>query len=94
LIVGLRLGIRRRSDATMPFDVIKTRMQSLTAKQEYKNLFHCGWRIVKEEGIPTLWKGSVPRLARLSVSLPSLLALARRPASGSIVFWRCFGRKR
>lgn len=56
----------------MPFDVIKTRMQSLAAKTEYKNLFHCGWRIVKEEGVATLWKGTVPRLARLSVSLSLL----------------------
>lgn len=38
------------TDTTMPFDVIKTRMQSLEAKREYKNLVHCGWRIFKEEG--------------------------------------------
>lgn len=52
----------------MPLDVIKTRMQSIHAKQEYRNLVHCGWRIFKEEGALTLWKGAVPRLARLSVS--------------------------
>lgn len=58
------------ADSTMPLDVIKTRMQSIHAKQEYRNLVHCGWRIFKEEGALTLWKGAVPRLARLSVRRP------------------------
>ena len=76
----------------MPFDVIKTRMQSLSAKQEYKNLFHCGWRIVKEEGVATLWKGSVPRLARLSVSFALLLSSLALPFSVDeklIAYSRC-----
>lgn len=73
---GLGLG----TDSTMPLDVIKTRMQSIHAKQEYRNLVHCGWRIFKEEGALTLWKGAVPRLARLSVS-PSPPSLPPPPPS-------------
>ncbi|KAJ1957696.1 hypothetical protein GGI12_004952, partial [Dipsacomyces acuminosporus] len=54
--------------ATMPFDVVKTRMQSLSAKLEYKNSFHCVWRVATEEGIFALWKGATPRLSRLMFS--------------------------
>ncbi|CDZ96343.1 mitochondrial tricarboxylate transporter [Phaffia rhodozyma] len=54
--------------STMPFDVIKTRMQSLAAKTEYRNFIHCGYRIFTEEGILRFWKGTTPRLARLTLS--------------------------
>ncbi|KAF2086327.1 mitochondrial tricarboxylate transporter [Saccharata proteae CBS 121410] len=53
---------------TMPLDTIKTRMQSIEARQEYKNSFVCAARIFKEEGILTFWSGAVPRLARLIMS--------------------------
>ncbi|WOO76830.1 putative mitochondrial carrier [Vanrija pseudolonga] len=53
---------------TMPFDVIKTRMQSLEAKKEYRNALHCAYRIATEEGILKFWKGTVPRLGRLVMS--------------------------
>jgi solute carrier family 25 (mitochondrial citrate transporter), member 1 len=53
---------------TMPLDTIKTRMQSIEAKKEYKNMFNCAARIFKEEGILTFWSGAVPRLARLILS--------------------------
>ncbi|RDB17609.1 putative mitochondrial carrier C19G12.05 [Hypsizygus marmoreus] len=53
---------------TMPLDVIKTRMQSLEARQQYRNSFHCGYRIFKEEGIRRFWTGTTPRLARLVLS--------------------------
>lgn len=43
-------------------------MQSLEAKKEYKNAFHCASRIIKEEGVSKLWKGTTPRLGRLVVS--------------------------
>lgn len=49
--------------------VIKTRMQSLEARNQYKNSFHCGYRILTEEGILRFWTGTTPRLARLVVSL-------------------------
>ncbi|KAL6308769.1 mitochondrial tricarboxylate transporter [Sparassis latifolia] len=53
---------------TMPFDVIKTRMQSLEARQAYRNSFHCAYRIFTEEGILRFWTGTTPRLARLVLS--------------------------
>ncbi|CAG8435768.1 6222_t:CDS:2 [Diversispora eburnea] len=54
--------------STMPLDVIKTKMQGLRAKELYKNSFHCGWRVLTEEGVPAFWKGATPRLGRLLVS--------------------------
>lgn len=53
---------------TMPLDTVKTRMQSIEARSEYKNSFACAARIVREEGVLTLWSGAVPRLARLVLS--------------------------
>lgn len=47
--------------------VIKTRMQSLEARQAYKNAFHCAYRIYTEEGLRRFWTGTTPRLARLVV---------------------------
>lgn len=44
------------------------RMQSLEARQNYKNSFVCAARIFKDEGVMTLWSGAVPRLARLILS--------------------------
>ncbi|KAL7341247.1 DUF89 domain-containing protein [Rhodotorula toruloides] len=54
--------------ATMPLDVIKTRMQSLEARSQYRNSFHCAARIFSEEGIFRFWRGATPRLARLVLS--------------------------
>ncbi|CAA7262692.1 unnamed protein product [Cyclocybe aegerita] len=53
---------------TMPLDVIKTRMQSLEARSQYRNSFHCAYRIFTEEGILRFWTGTTPRLARLVMS--------------------------
>lgn len=53
---------------TQPLDSVKTRMQSIEAKKEYRNSVHCAMRIVREEGVRTLWSGAVPRLARLMMS--------------------------
>ncbi|KAF8346646.1 mitochondrial tricarboxylate transporter [Amanita rubescens] len=53
---------------TMPLDVIKTRMQSLDARSQYRNSFHCAYRIFTEEGILRFWTGTTPRLARLVLS--------------------------
>ncbi|KAM5537326.1 hypothetical protein V8D89_009056 [Ganoderma adspersum] len=53
---------------TMPLDVIKTRMQSLEARQAYRNSFHCAYRIFTEEGLLRFWTGTTPRLARLVLS--------------------------
>ncbi len=54
--------------ATMPLDTVKTRMQSLEAKANYKNSFHCAAMIYKNEGILTFWSGALPRLGRLTLS--------------------------
>ncbi|OKL63398.1 putative mitochondrial carrier [Talaromyces atroroseus] len=54
--------------ATQPLDTIKTRMQSLEASKNYKNSFVCAAKIVKNEGVFTLWSGALPRLARLILS--------------------------
>ncbi|KAF9644619.1 mitochondrial tricarboxylate transporter [Thelephora ganbajun] len=53
---------------TMPLDVIKTRMQSLEAKSQYRNSFHCAYRIFTEEGVLRFWTGTTPRLIRLVLS--------------------------
>ncbi|KAJ9106076.1 hypothetical protein QFC21_001215 [Naganishia friedmannii] len=54
--------------STMPLDVIKTRMQSLEARSQYRNSAHCAYRIFTEEGVTKFWKGTTPRLARLIMS--------------------------
>ncbi|KAJ7127092.1 citrate transporter [Mycena epipterygia] len=53
---------------TMPLDVIKTRMQSLEARAQYRNSFHCAYRIFTEDGILRFWTGTTPRLTRLVIS--------------------------
>lgn len=53
---------------TMPFDVVKTRMQSLGARTRYSSTINCLVQIVREEGIRTLWRGSTMRLGRLTFS--------------------------
>ncbi|KAL8711077.1 MAG: hypothetical protein Q9220_004458 [cf. Caloplaca sp. 1 TL-2023] len=53
---------------TQPLDTIKTRMQSIEARAEYKNSFACAARIFRKEGISTFWSGAVPRLVRLTLS--------------------------
>jgi solute carrier family 25 citrate transporter 1 len=52
----------------MPLDTIKTRMQSIEAKKEYRNSFACAARIFREEGVLTFWSGALPRLGRLILS--------------------------
>ena len=53
---------------TMPLDTVKTRMQSIEARQVYKNTLNCAVRIFKEEGFWAFWSGAIPRLVRLSMS--------------------------
>ncbi|KAM3581311.1 hypothetical protein VKS41_006136 [Umbelopsis sp. WA50703] len=54
--------------STMPLDVVKTRMQGLDARNLYKNSLDCLMKVVKQDGIFSLWKGTTPRLARLIFS--------------------------
>lgn len=53
--------------ATMPFDVVKTKMQGLKAS-EYKNSLDCLLKIGRNDGILALWKGATPRLGRVFFS--------------------------
>ncbi|EDN05443.1 conserved hypothetical protein [Histoplasma mississippiense (nom. inval.)] len=53
---------------TQPLDTIKTRMQSIEARKNYKNSFVCATTIFKNEGVLTFWSGALPRLARLVIS--------------------------
>lgn len=53
---------------TQPLDTIKTRMQSIEARQVYQNSFRCASLIFRQEGILTFWSGALPRLARLVLS--------------------------
>ncbi len=54
--------------ATQPLDTVKTRMQSIDARQLYKNSFACASLIWRKEGFLTFWSGAVPRLVRLMLS--------------------------
>lgn len=54
--------------ATMPVDTVKTRMQSIDAKSQYKNTIDCFAKVIKNEGVLALWKGSTARLGRLVLS--------------------------
>ncbi|KAK6196712.1 laccase, multicopper oxidase, benzenediol:oxygen oxidorectuctase [Pestalotiopsis sp. IQ-011] len=54
--------------ATQPLDTIKTRMQSIEAKQVYGNSFRCASMILKQESVFAFWSGAVPRLGRLILS--------------------------
>lgn len=59
---------------TQPLDSVKTRMQSIEARQMYRNTLHCAARLLKEEGVLVFWSGATPRLARLMVSVPVVFA--------------------
>jgi solute carrier family 25 (mitochondrial citrate transporter), member 1 len=53
---------------TQPLDTVKTRMQSIEARREYRNTFVCASRMWREEGVRVFWSGAVPRLVRLVLS--------------------------
>lgn len=48
-----------------PFDVVKTRMQGTQARMLYNGFFDCLLKIVRSEGLLTLWSGVIPRCARV-----------------------------
>lgn len=54
--------------ATMPFDNMKTKLQALDSKVVYRGSLHCLQEIVRVDGVKGLWKGTTPRLVRLSVA--------------------------
>lgn len=51
-----------------PIDVVKTRMQGLEASK-YKNTFDCFLHIWKHEGPRAFYKGTIPRLSRVSLDV-------------------------
>ncbi|WWC63047.1 uncharacterized protein I303_105646 [Kwoniella dejecticola CBS 10117] len=52
--------------ATMPFDVVKTRMQQTGVR--YSSTWNCFTGSLKQEGPLVFWRGASPRVARLVVS--------------------------
>lgn len=54
--------------ATMPLDVVKTRMQALDARQRYAGTLDCMRQVFRNEGLFAFWRGATPRLARLMLS--------------------------
>ena len=64
----------------MPFDIVKSRMQSqvpdaVTGELEYKSVTHAFRRIVREEGWRALYKGTMVTALRISLGFPvSLVA--------------------
>ncbi|KXH36179.1 mitochondrial carrier protein [Colletotrichum simmondsii] len=55
--------------ASMPFDNIKTRMQSVqSAETQYTGMVDCAARILKSDGVFAFWRGTSPRLVRLTLS--------------------------
>ncbi|CAD8135842.1 unnamed protein product [Paramecium pentaurelia] len=46
--------VRFQADATLP----------IAERRNYKNAFDALYRIIKEEGVPTLWRGSTPTVLR------------------------------
>lgn len=52
---------------TMPFDTLKTRLQSLSDGPRPRGTISCLQSILKNEGLTVLWKGTTPRLTRLTV---------------------------
>ncbi|KAJ0296208.1 hypothetical protein COL5a_005036 [Colletotrichum fioriniae] len=55
--------------ASMPFDNIKTRMQSVqSADARYAGMVDCAARILRSDGVFAFWRGTSPRLVRLTLS--------------------------
>ncbi|KAJ5712719.1 hypothetical protein N7493_009187 [Penicillium malachiteum] len=54
--------------ATMPFDSIKTQLQAIDGHQRYRGSWDCLRSVFLHEGASALWRGTTPRLVRLSVS--------------------------
>ena len=70
-------------------------MQSLEARSQYRNSFHCAYRIFTEEGVLRFWTGTTPRLVRLVVSRPAISGLTCLPAELLVVIgWDSFHRVR
>lgn len=49
----------------MPFDNVKTRIQS--GSRAYSGMMDCASKTLREEGALAFWRGTSPRLVRLTV---------------------------
>ncbi|OQS02069.1 Mitochondrial Carrier (MC) Family [Thraustotheca clavata] len=49
--------------AGLPFDVAKVRLQTQTIPAEYNGVTDCMTKIVRQEGLRSLWKGAIPALS-------------------------------
>jgi solute carrier family 25 (mitochondrial citrate transporter), member 1 len=74
--------------ATMPFDVIKTKMQAYGEGNAHKGTVQCLVTILRTSNIKGLWKGTTPRLMRLSVSTFSPGLLQHNTRSNFILRYR------
>lgn len=70
LVTGLFGGIAGTASVfgNTPIDVVKTRMQGLEA-HKYKNTVDCAVQIWKNEGFFAFYKGTVPRLSRVTLDV-------------------------
>jgi len=59
-------------------------MQSLEARTQYRNAFHCAARIFAEEGVLRFWRGATPRLARLVLSGGIVFTVYEKGASRAL----------
>ena len=48
-----------------PFDVVKTRMQGLSAGAKYTGTLDCVQKILSQEGVGAFYTGLIPRLSRV-----------------------------
>jgi len=53
---------------TMPMDNIKTRLQAIGGSERYSGTWNCLRSMIASEGVASLWRGTTPRLMRLTVS--------------------------
>ena len=63
--------------AAMPFDVVKSRIQTMTTTgPQYTGMLDCASKSVKEEGFLVLWRGFTPAFVKLApYSVISMLVL-------------------
>ncbi|THY13546.1 tricarboxylate transport protein [Aureobasidium pullulans] len=63
---GLCAGVTESIYASMPFDNIKTKMQSIG--NTHTRIIRCAMHMAKAEGVKVFWKATTPRLVRLTLS--------------------------
>lgn len=74
------------SFTSLPFDLMKTRMMNMSANAEgifpYKNLGDCAWKILKNEGVFSFWRGYWTYCARTAPH--SMLCLIMKDVFGNM----------